>query len=79
DPIVGKNYETGIKGEYFDKRLNTALSIFRVEQDGVATKDESGPNIVTGGTAFKAAKGVVSKGVEFDISGEITDNWNLSF
>ncbi|QKF59340.1 TonB-dependent siderophore receptor [Aliarcobacter lanthieri] len=79
DPIVGKNYETGIKGEYFDKRLNTALSIFRVEQDGVATEDESGPNIVTGGTAFKAAKGVVSKGVEFDISGEITDNWNLSF
>ncbi|WP_418184788.1 TonB-dependent siderophore receptor [Aliarcobacter vitoriensis] len=79
DPIVGKNYETGIKGEYFDKRLNTGLSIFRVEQDGVATKDEG--VFITGTTqqAYKAAKGVVSKGVEFDISGEITDNWNLSF
>ncbi|WP_222718361.1 TonB-dependent siderophore receptor [Aliarcobacter vitoriensis] len=79
DPIVGKNYETGIKGEYFDKRLNTSLSIFRVEQDGVATKDESGLNIITGGTAYKSAKGVVSKGTEFEIDGEITDNWNISF
>ncbi|WP_201522843.1 TonB-dependent siderophore receptor [Aliarcobacter butzleri] len=79
DPIVGKNYETGIKGEYFDKRLNTAISIFRVEQDGVAEIDKSGTNIITGGTAYKAAKGVVSKGVEFEVDGEITDNWSLSF
>ncbi|MDN5077289.1 TonB-dependent siderophore receptor [Aliarcobacter butzleri] len=79
DPIVGKNYETGIKGEYFDKRLNTALSIFRVEQDGVGEVDNSGRNIVTGGIAYKASKGVVSKGVEFEVDGEITDNWNISF
>lgn len=79
DPVVGKNYETGIKGEYFDKRLNTALSIFRVEQDGVAEKDTGGVNIITGETAYKAVKGVVSKGAEFEVDGEITDNWNLSF
>ncbi|RBQ32453.1 TonB-dependent siderophore receptor [Arcobacter sp. FW59] len=79
DPIVGKNYETGIKAEYFDKRLNTALSIFRVEQDGIGEVDNSSLNIVTGDTAYKAAKGVVSKGVEFEMDGEITDNWNLSF
>ncbi|MFV7790920.1 TonB-dependent siderophore receptor [Aliarcobacter lanthieri] len=79
DPIVGKNYETGIKGEYFDKRLNAALSIFRVEQDGVGQIDDSGRNIITGEIAYKSAKGVVSKGVEFEMDGEITDNWNLSF
>lgn len=80
DPIVGKNYETGIKGEYFDKRLNTAISIFRVEQDGVAEKIE--PEIIISGTtekAYKSAKGVVSKGIEFEVDGEINDNWNLSF
>ncbi|WP_026804343.1 TonB-dependent siderophore receptor [Aliarcobacter lanthieri] len=79
DPIVGKNYETGIKGEYLDGKLNTAISIFRIEQDGVAEIDKSGTNIITGGTAYKAVKGVVSKGVEFEMDGEITDNWNLSF
>lgn len=42
-------------------------------------KDTSGLNIITGETAYKAAKGVVSKGVEFEVDGEITDNWNLSF
>ncbi|MCT7908624.1 TonB-dependent siderophore receptor [Arcobacter lacus] len=79
DPIVGKNYETGIKAEYFDKKLNTALSIFRVEQDGIGEVDNSSLNIVTGDTAYKSAKGVVSKGVEFEVDGEITDNWNISF
>ncbi|MDN5069407.1 TonB-dependent receptor domain-containing protein, partial [Aliarcobacter butzleri] len=34
DPAEGKSYETGIKGEYFDGRLNTSLSIFRIEQTG---------------------------------------------
>jgi len=43
-----------------------------------AEKDTSGINIITDETAYKAAKGVVSKGVEFEVDGEITDNWNLS-
>ncbi|WP_418187182.1 TonB-dependent siderophore receptor [Aliarcobacter lanthieri] len=80
DPIVGKNYEIGLKGEYFDKRLNTAISLFRIEQDNVAEKIE--PEIKIPGTnesAYKAIDGVVSKGVEFEVDGEITDNWNLSF
>ncbi|WP_418178925.1 TonB-dependent siderophore receptor [Aliarcobacter lanthieri] len=78
DPMVGKNYETGIKGEYFDGKLNTAISIFRIEQDGVAEIDKSGVNIVTGWTAYKGAT-VVSKGLEFEVDGEITDNWNINF
>ncbi|KAF7276001.1 hypothetical protein GWI33_011021, partial [Rhynchophorus ferrugineus] len=36
DPILGKNYEVGIKGEYFDKKLNTSLTLFRTEQDNYA-------------------------------------------
>ena len=78
DPIVGKNYETGIKGEYFDKRLNASLSVFRVEQDNVG---EVTSQFVPGSTdyAYEAVDGVVSKGFEIDINGEITDNWNLGF
>jgi len=78
DPIVGKNYETGIKGEYFDKRLNASLSVFRVEQDNVG---EATSQFVSGTTdyAYEAVDGVVSKGFEIDINGEITDNWNMGF
>lgn len=78
DPIVGKNYETGIKGEYFDKRLNASLSVFRVEQDNVG---EATSQFVSGTTdyAYEAVDGVVSKGFEIDINGEITDHWNLGF
>lgn len=78
DPIVGKNYETGIKGEYFDKRLNASLALFRVEQDNVG---EATSQFVPGSTeyAYTTADGVVSKGFEVDINGAITDQWNVSF
>ncbi|MDS1315697.1 TonB-dependent siderophore receptor [Aliarcobacter butzleri] len=79
DPIEGKSYEAGIKGEYFDGRLNTAISIFRIEQDGVGEKIDGVFVANTTEQAYKVAKGVVSKGVEFNISGEITDNFNLDF
>ncbi len=80
DPIEGKNYETGIKGEYFDGKLNTSLSIFRIEQDNLAQNDPSGA-FVPGTTtlASVAAEGTVSKGYEIDINGQITDNWDMSF
>ncbi len=32
DPITGKSYEAGLKSEWFGGRLNTALSVFRIEQ-----------------------------------------------
>ncbi|MFV7791531.1 TonB-dependent receptor domain-containing protein, partial [Aliarcobacter lanthieri] len=79
-PIEGKSYEAGIKGEYFDGNLNTSVSIFRIEQDGVGEKIE--PEIKIPGTtesAYRSAKGVVSKGFEFNATGKITDNLNLDF
>ena len=80
DPIEGNNYEVGIKGEYFEKKLNGTLSLFRIEQDNVGEDDPSG-SFVTGSTtvASVAADGVTSKGFEFDISGKVTDNFSLDF
>ncbi|ONG41693.1 TonB-dependent receptor [Alkanindiges hydrocarboniclasticus] len=83
-PIVGRNYETGVKSEWFDSRLNTALSIFRIEQDNYA-QEISGVSVpVNGATntfeqAYRAADGVVSEGVEFEMDGEINDNWGINF
>jgi outer-membrane receptor for ferric coprogen and ferric-rhodotorulic acid len=76
DPKEGKSYEVGIKGEYFDKKLNAALSLFRMEQDNVAEK--AGVNSTTLEDYYKGVDGTTSKGIEVDIRGEITDNWNAS-
>ena len=89
DPIDGKSYEMGLKGEYLDGKLNAALSIFRIEQDNVAEQlyDSNGKaikvkdinGIDTAENAYFAAEGVTSKGVELNIDGELNENWGLSF
>ena len=80
DPIEGNSYEVGIKGEYFEGLLNTSLSLFRINQDNVAQKDEDN-KVLTDPTkdAYKAAKGVTSKGFEIDIAGQVTDNLSMHF
>lgn len=76
DPIEGKSYEAGVKGEYFDGTLNTSVSIFRIEQDGVAAL--SGKQIANPGLdAYIASEGVTSKGFEIDLAGQITDNLSI--
>ncbi|WP_222718455.1 TonB-dependent siderophore receptor [Aliarcobacter vitoriensis] len=76
EPILGKNYEVGLKGQYFDKRLNTSLTLFRIEQDNVAVFNSYDP--VLDRLIYDSKDGVTSKGVEFEIAGKITDNWDLS-
>ncbi|KAG0752375.1 hypothetical protein G6F24_013615 [Rhizopus arrhizus] len=39
DPVQGKNYEVGVKGEYLDGRLNTSIALFKVKQSKVAVLD----------------------------------------
>ncbi|WP_323658617.1 TonB-dependent siderophore receptor [Aliarcobacter butzleri] len=79
DPIDGKSYEAGIKGEYFDGHLNTAIALFRIEQDGVGQAIDGAPLLGDGSRPNRATKGVVSKGIEFTASGKITDDFNLDF
>ncbi|MCJ8160284.1 TonB-dependent siderophore receptor [Acinetobacter zhairhuonensis] len=83
DPIIGKNYETGIKSEFFSGRLNTALSAFRIEQTNFAEEIPGGKVHVNGvelsEKAYRGVDGVVSKGVEFELDGEINDHWGVNF
>jgi outer membrane receptor for ferric coprogen and ferric-rhodotorulic acid len=78
DPIVGKNYETGIKGEYFEGKLNTSFSLFKIVQDNVA-KLVNGVTLPSGEYVYEAAKGVTSKGFEASVSGELGEAWSLAF
>ena len=78
DPVQGKNVEAGVKGEYFAGRLNAALAVFRIAQDGLAQEDTGHfvGNSLT--QAYFAASGTTSKGVELDVSGELAKGWNVS-
>jgi len=79
-PITGTNYEVGIKGEYFDGALNANLSTFLIKQQNRATDDLDGPNPCPGSTwgfCKRASGEVESKGFETEISGAITENWQL--
>lgn len=81
-PITGTNYEFGIKGEYFDKQLNTYAAVFLMKQNNRAMSDTSGPNPcpgnLFGGYCSKASGEVQSDGVDIGIAGAVTPDWQLS-
>lgn len=80
-PVVGSNYEAGIKGELLDKRLNVAAAVFRLEQTHLARVDSSVPHDPTnacGGTCYTAADKVVSQGIDLGTSGELARGWSVA-
>lgn len=78
DPVIGKNFELGIKNSFQDGKLHTSASVFRIQQDNLAQAD--GSQTTPGGMdqAYYGAKGVRSTGFELDVSGEVLPGWNLS-
>lgn len=81
-PITGRNLELGVKGEFFNKKLNTNVAIFQLEQNGKGVDDLSSPNPClpeySNGYCQVAQGEQRSRGVEAEVSGQIGSNWNLS-
>lgn len=79
DPVVGRNYEIGLKGEYFDGALNASAAVFRMDQKNRAFR--STDQTQCGGyptvTCYSAAGEVRSEGVELELQGAITPNWQV--
>ena len=78
-PVTGRDYEAGIKSDWYNGRLTTTLSIFRIEQENLGQADSDNYVNNSSEQAYVAAKGVVSRGVDFEINGAVTDNLNLTF
>nr|WP_122317781.1 TonB-dependent siderophore receptor [Pseudomonas cichorii] len=74
EPAIGSNYETGIKGELFDKRLNVSLALFYVKQKDVVVEDTAHPGECMAndvyGTCYLNGNIRRSKGFEIEASGE---------
>ena len=77
DPLQGKSYEAGVKGEFFDKRLNVGAAVYKVEQDNFAV---ALPNVIlaSGANAVEAVSGTTTKGFELEVGGQIARNWQGS-
>ena len=76
DPQEGENYEVGVKGEFYDGRLNASLAYYQLKQDNFA-QEIAGVITPSGDAAFEAIQGVKTKGVELEVTGEIMPDWNL--
>ncbi|WP_347555702.1 TonB-dependent siderophore receptor [Robbsia sp. KACC 23696] len=74
-PARGRSAEAGIKGAFFDNRLNTSLAVYRIHQSNIAT--QAGFNSDTGDYYYSGGN-ATSEGIEADISGQITRDWNVS-
>lgn len=80
EPVVGSNYEVGLKGSLLQERLNVAAAYFWSKQDNVAERDDSvPPNPITGEEYYKSGgKGNKVSGFELEVAGEVMPDWNLT-
>lgn len=72
NPERGKSYEGGIKYQAFGGRLRSTVALFDIKKKNVLTSDP------LNGFFFSVATGEQrSKGVEFDIAGQILPGWDI--
>ena len=80
DPMTGESYEIGLKGEYFDGGLNASVALFDMTQENraYAIPDQPDSCRATNRTCYEAAGEVRSRGIDTEISGALTQNWQAS-
>ncbi|WP_198086665.1 TonB-dependent receptor [Variovorax sp. E3] len=74
DPMEGRGYEVGIKGSHFGGKLNTNLAVFQLQQNNLAVWQADFP----GSNVYKAEQNTTSKGVEFELNGEVAKGWQVA-
>jgi outer membrane receptor for ferric coprogen and ferric-rhodotorulic acid len=76
EPIVGENYEVGIKGEYFDGALNGSVAVFQMDQTNRATQAATQlgcPEL----TCYETSGKVRAQGVDMELQGALTEQWQV--
>ena len=71
EPEEGEQFEIGVKRDWFDGRLSTTLAAYQLTRSNVSTADPQNPT-------FSIQVGEQrSRGVEFDIAGELAPGWRI--
>ncbi|MFG1172225.1 TonB-dependent siderophore receptor [Erwiniaceae bacterium CAU 1747] len=69
--VTGSNYETGVKGEFFDGALNASVALFRIIQENNAV------SVVGCDDCYVADGKVQSQGIEMEVSGQLAEGWQI--
>lgn len=71
DPEESEGFEVGIRADIIENRLSATLAYFDITKQNVATADPNAPfaSVATGEQR--------SRGVDFDVTGEILPGWNV--
>ena len=71
EPEEGEQFEIGVKRDWFDGQLSTTLAAYQLTRSNVSTADPQNPT-------FSIQVGEQrSRGVEFDIAGELAPGWRI--
>lgn len=77
DPLMGNSRELGIKGAFFDDRLNVSAAVYETQEDNkaIAITDTFAPD---GAQAYEALSGTRSRGFELELAGQLARGWEVS-
>ncbi len=82
EPVVGANYELGVKGEFYGGKLNTSFAVFRVEETNRSQVDPDNTTPCQGsptlGDCYIAEGEVRGEGFEMELAGEILPGWETT-
>ncbi|MGE8362607.1 TonB-dependent siderophore receptor [Pseudomonas sp.] len=82
EPTTGEVYEVGLKGEFYEGRLNSSIALFRTNLIGTPLDDANSPNPClpnyTRGYCKIAGGKSRSEGVELEVSGEVAPGWQVN-
>lgn len=71
-PVIGRQYEGGVKGEFFNSRLNASAAVFRTTRSNEALPDPINPGFSVAGGKRRVS------GFEAEVSGQITPEWSIA-
>src|SRR5699024_9095538 len=75
DPETGTDYEIGLKKSWFEGRLQSSLSVYRIYKNGLLVSDPDTTNNANHRYSLQIGQSK-SEGIELDVRGRITDGLN---
>ncbi|WBM30495.1 MULTISPECIES: TonB-dependent siderophore receptor [Pseudomonas] len=78
EPREGDNYEVGLKSEFFDGRVNTAIALYEIKQDNLGVPTGETVEGTVRESAYRAVAGAKTRGIDMEIFGEVLPDWNVS-
>ena len=77
DPVTGSNAEAGVKGEYFGGALTASAALFQIGQKNLPLQQPQESCRNPAASCYRQAGEVRSRGVEFELAGALSRNWQL--